>query len=114
VTVDGCWKGVNYKSRELSAGDRQTCNDLDSSPEINTTALWALCFLICLVGIPIFICWWCNSCCCKGRGRGARAAAAAPPPAAAPAPVIVQVYNNNGSGSSDDEKKKKKKGSDSD
>ena len=36
VTVDGCWKGVNYKKRELSAGDRQTCNDLDESPEINS------------------------------------------------------------------------------
>ena len=96
VTVAGCYKGVNYATRYPSATTESACNSKDSSSSGGSSAfLWFLCCLICVVGIPIFICWWCNSCCCKGRGR--RVARAPPAPAAAPAPaapVIVQIYNN--------------------
>ena len=97
VTVAGCYMGVNYATRYPSATTESACNSMDSSSSDDSPAfLWFFCYcLICVVGIPIFICWWCNSCCCKGRGR--RVARAPPAPAAAPAPaapVIVQIYNN--------------------
>ena len=35
--------------------------------------LGLLCLLCCFVGIPLVVCWYCNTCCCKGHGRGASA-----------------------------------------
>ena len=54
-------------------------------------------FMCCIypcVGVPVFLCWWCDSCCFKGKGR--KSATQAPAPASA-APVIVQVFNNKDS-----------------
>merc|ERR1712127_181205 len=125
VRTSACYGGVNYSNAYPLATSQQQCKNMNACGDIAisscssggaTEFLWFLCCIYCVVGIPVFVCWYCNSCCCKGRGRGSHAAPPAPAPAA-PAPVIVQVFNDNGgsgSGSDSEKKKKKKKSSDSD
>merc|ERR1740123_883501 len=78
----------------FGAGERS----LEDSSSSSGGFLWFLCCIWCCIGIPVAICYYCGSCCFKGKGYKDRqgAPAAAPAPAAA-APVIVQIHNNNGS-----------------